>query len=253
MFDPETQQIGLRKEREIYGYHGGLATDTEIIKEYLAGFRRPYICALMNDVLSGRWELGKTMTQVADAIGTDHPTISRAARRGELPNALETYLLACSTIPEDWPGPINRVRSARHRAGFMGVAEYLWRKQPGIRWPMTQPLYEIHAEFLFTLWENRHYWEKARETRDMAMVHALVMSVLEDPQREIIPFWYEKARCKYVTALIEQLKSVDRFAFKWLCLLQTRWEDIFVTTEAAKEGLGWIQRMTRFHVRNEKT
>jgi hypothetical protein len=240
LFDPEIQQILTEFELNAYPDGSGLAFDPEIQKEFLSGFRQPYICALIADVLSGRWKLGTTMTEVADRIGTDHPTISRALRWGELPWTVESFLLACPTKPHDLDVVIGRVFHARHRAAVMNVAEYLAAKRPEVSWPRLGCLREVHMELIAALFENRQAWKMALLTRDVTIVHRIISEVIDDASHEIIPFWYEKRRRLQLDQLINRFRSNDSFTIKYLSFLQTRWERIFVAAHFASEGLGWV-------------
>jgi hypothetical protein len=242
-FDVNLLKVQQDAEYVAYGGEGGVATDDEIRRLYVDGFHRPRVCALMRDVKSGRWGLGTTLVEIADWLDTDHTAISRALRWGDLSSNLEGYLMACPGRPADWEEPIEAVRAARCRNGFLAVADYLAGRMQAAVWSKTGFLREIHAEFLFDLIGQRERWTAACDSGDPTVAHELIVSVCDDPRREVLPFWYTKERDGQISRLIKRLRDDVPFAFRYLCMLQRRWEGAFVLTWAAVEGKGWVDLM----------
>lgn len=240
-FDPDIQELRDATEKKIYGETGGEGTDERIGGLFHDGFERPRNSVLAHDVLkTDRWKMKGTMVALADRLGTDHGTISRWYHQGILPLSVERFLMACPARPDDWHAPIDKVFHARHRAGFMFVAKYLYGRLPGHAAYDADSLREIHAELLFEMLNNRSCWEEARAGVDFSMAGQIVQAVCDPPDREIVPFWYNKQQVREVVRLIGHLRGNNRLAFRFLCLLQRRWEGVFVLSLAATEGMGWL-------------
>jgi hypothetical protein len=240
-FDPDIQQLYDETEKRIYGETGGAATDGNITGLFHEGFNWPRNSALAHDVLkTDRWKMKGTMVSLADRLGTDHGTISRWYHQGILPPWLENFLMACPDKPADVQSVIDRVFHARHRAALMNVAKYFYGKLPGHSLCDGDSLMEIDAEFLFEILADRSSWETARAALDLSMAARIVRVVCDPPDREILPFWYNKKQSREVTRSISRLRNNNRLAFKYLCLLQRHWEGVFVLTRAVTEGMGWL-------------
>jgi hypothetical protein len=245
LFDVEEQRIRNEAESIAYGPSGGLATDDAINGVYVDGFRGPRISVLMHDVLtrSDIWRLGNTTVAVSKALGTDHTVISRAWRWGVLSAALEGYLMALRSRPADLDQALVAAREAQHRAGFMAVANHLsQRMQTGV-WPKEGSLCEIHCELLFDLGERRREWMVARHNGDCECAHLIALGVCQDPKRQILLPWFTKRRARQVRDLANRLCEDAQFAFRYLCLLQARWEGIFALTSAATEENVWLAQL----------
>ena len=243
-FDGDLQKILYESEIEFYGPKGGVATDGGIASEYLRGFDRPRVSALIFDVLSGRWGLGDTCVDIGDSLGTDHSAISRGWHWGEFSKELEGFLMAYPGRPDDWEEPIKKVFHGRHRSAFLFVAEFIKQRKPNDAWVTAGALREIHVDLMFDLLEDRSGWMLAKKTGDVRMAVRIVSAVCNDASRDLLPFWYTMQRRREISRLIARLKSDADFAFRYLKLLQSRWERAFVLTWAAVESLGWLDLET---------
>lgn len=238
--DPRIQRIRDACEFKIYGDSGGVATDEEIARRYLDGLDRPRVCALMADVLTGRWGLGTTTVDVADKLGTDHSTISRALRWGELPQRIEGRLMACRKRPADWMAPVDKVLDCRYRSAYIFVADYLASRTPAGSWRKDDCPRELHAELLFQLLELQQR-EYSSFVLDSALSRTIVRTVTEQTSgSDAIPFWYTKQRHRHSKRLISRLENDAHLASRYLKLLLNRWEGIFVLTRAAIEEMEWV-------------
>lgn len=237
LFNPAVQQIRDNFERSVFPSGGFEELEQEIRRTFFSHASRPYVSALIADVLSGRWDLGTTQQEIADELGMERSRISDALRKGEL--ALESYLALRfhGVRPADWE-PQQEVLDASNRAGFIGVANFFARRIEG-RQRLVQELDEFHYELVCEKFARYLEWTEARLSGTESVAITLINDVRNNVQRDIIP-----TRCldevrRHTKLLIDRLVSEPTFAFEYLCRLQDEWEDVCVATHSVTEILQW--------------
>jgi hypothetical protein len=211
------------------------------VRAFSKSFKRPYICALFEDLRTGRWQMGKTQEQISNSLGfTDRSWVSDAERLGEV--SLDVYMrLRCwPTRPSEWEPDILRLRRDMCRSGIIGIACFFAgfvNDRPSL---IPSELSELDYEMLFELFRDYRRWMIRRLRSDNEAKEAavgLLRAVVDDPLRNINPRWLKKSERDRISLRIQRLCESPAIAFDYLCQLQSNWQDLFAVSQAVCEGL----------------
>lgn len=236
---PLTQAL-LERFRELIRSSGSLdECDEEIGRVYNEEFKMPYVCALMADVVSGRWGLGDTQEAVSERLGLirDRSWVSRALRQGRLTLDIYLRLRMWPQRPVDWEPNVVKLQMDMRRCGFMAVARYfagLITSRPAL---VPQRLTELNYELLCELFARFEEWMVRGVRRDRAYALQLVRDVCRDPRRHVVPYWLADKKYREAVAEVDRLCGDAAAALDHLLALQRNWCDIIVGTFDAVSGV----------------
>jgi hypothetical protein len=239
LFNPLLQELRDQFERTVYPENGLESTDADVLRFYNRSFKLPYVRALIEDVLSGRWGLGNSQSDVAALLGMERSRVSDALRGGELSLDVYLRLRTYPGKPENWEPDVQRLLPEMGRSGFIGVARFYGSQVPERDGLAVDDMNELNHELLCEIVEHLGLWMTARFRKDHAIAAGIVHAVLDDQSRNIIPSWYVPRERRRSEALIRRLSSEPAWAFDHLCRLQNNWFDIMVVTWSQLTHLRW--------------
>jgi hypothetical protein len=240
LYDPLIQALRDEFERSAFLDGGFEDREDAVGRIYNDEFKRPYVCALIKDVLSGRWGLGATQSEVSNRLGiTDRSWVSRALRLGQLSIDVFLRLRTCPSRPEDWEPSLAVIQAEMERSAFIGVARYLAgflvdRRGLG-------RLDELNFELACELLARLKNWLRQSLAGDVGFAGELVANVCADPTRNVCPNWYLERQQAAIRLEVSRL-SHPQAAFLHLQQLQENWLDVLVATYFLIDDIRWPQR-----------
>ena len=239
VFNPILQALRDEFEGRYLAEDGLESCELDATREYTEAFKRPYVCALIADVLSGRWDLGSSQQDLADRLGIkDRSWVSDALRHGELSFDLFMRLRCCPTRPDDWD-PLDATDEDMRRSGFISVARHMAAFVTDRAGLVPEELNELNYELVCELFGRFENWTAAQVNGNEQFALDLVTRVLRDPGRNVMPAWYMKRDRLQVEAKIAAMSVTAATAFVYLCTLQMHWLDVFVVSQCLVESIAW--------------
>lgn len=239
-FSPIVQKLVENFEQEFFP-DGGLEENANNAgREFNDDFKRAYVCALMADVKSGRWEMGTTQDEISESLGilSDRSWVSHAINDGWMD--LDIYMrLRCWPLrPKDWEPVLDHgLLPDMQRSGFIAAARSyaMWVKNRPRLAP--QRLDALNYELICEIFGTLNTWASAFVSGNEAAAAELVRSVCRDARRNVNPIWYKADRRRGIEAEIKRLTGTgtERAAFEHLAWLQSDWLDVFAATDAVLE------------------
>lgn len=210
-------------------------------RSFNESFKRPYVCALMTDVMSGQWQMGTSQEEISERLGilSDRGWVSHALHQGRMSMDVYMRLRCWPSRPKDWEPDVNALARDMHRSGFIGAARSfagLVATRPTL---VPQRLDELTYELVCELHGTLESWSFASIHGDTRLAAELVNNVCQDARRNISPAWYTAKQRRAVDAEIQRLISDPSAAFEHLRLLQVDWLDVFAATDA------WLEHEDR--------
>lgn len=204
-------------------------------------FKRPYVCALMADVMSGRWQMGDSQEEISERLGilSDRGWVSHALHQGRMSMDVFMRLRCWPSRPKDWEPDVKVLWRDMHRSGFIGAARSfagLVTTRPTL---VPQRLDELTYELVCELHGTLESWSFASVRRDTRFAAQLVNDVCQDERRNVRPAWYTAKQCRAVEAEMQRLTGDPSAAFAHLRLLQVDWLDVFAAADA------WLEQEDR--------
>ena len=242
-FNPILQELRDRFERKYLGDEGLEFCEPDAIRAYNRSWKRPYVCVLVSDILSGRWEMGETQEAVSGSLGIrDRTWLSVALRQGEL--TLDNYMrLRCwPGRPPDWEPDVALLASDMHRSGFIAVARYFAGFVKDRPTMAPQRLDELNYELLCEVLSVFNGWASAFFRKDAGFASDIVRRVSQDQNRNVAPSWLKRSDREAVLDEVRRLSSNTTAALTHLCQLQNDWQDVFAVTHALVGSMRWRQR-----------
>ena len=241
LFNPILQALRDQFERAAFPDGGLDDCDSEIGPLYNEHFKRPYVCVLMADVLSGRWQLGTTQEEISERLGivNDRTWVSRALHQGRLSLEVFLRLRCCPSRPDDWEPDVTALRGDMERSGFIGVARHLAGRITDRPTLAPQRLDELNYELICEIFARLPSWTPEFLRRNKTLAREMVGDVCLDPRRNVNPRWYASREQKKIAAEIERLTSDGQLALERLGQLQRDWLDVFVASAVVLELVKW--------------
>lgn len=201
-------------------------------------FQCPNVCALMKDVMSGRWQLGSTEGDIAENLGVGRDRIQMARNKGRMTVDLYLKLAYCPTRPKDYRLDDSRLVDEMLRHGFIGAAKFTackFSSRPTLRpQELTEFTYELACLSLANL------VELSQEALDggRKVAPRMIDQVLSEPQHTLPPAWYSDhlmAQFKvhvshFCDQELRQLGRLDQFMEAWL--------DVIILTLGSLQTIG---------------
>ena len=240
-FDPIVQAMVESFESKYFVEEGLEANANSAGREFNEDFKRPYVCALMADVVSGRWAIGQppgskkpSQDQISESLGipSDRSWVSDALRKGWMSMDIFMRLRCWPLKPENWePALERRLLSDMHRHGFIAAARSYAMHVKDRPTLTPQRLDALNYELVCEMHGRLDTWLPAFFKGDRIEAAKLIHDVAEDESRDICPAWYGAMRSRDTRALVQQLTSDHEAAFLHLAQLQRDWLDIFAATD----------------------
>ncbi len=240
LMTPLIQELLKSFEECVFGNEGFDECEDAIGKLYNEAFKKPYVCALIKDVLSGRWQLGTTQHEVSSQLGiADRTWVSRALRGGQL--SLDAYLRlrVCPSRPADWEPDIVGLYPEMERSAFIAVAQYLAEELTDRQFIGVHRLNELNYELVCELFARLRVWLQGALAEDKGVALQIVQNVCSDTNRKVCPSWYLERHQREIKSEIVRLSTDASAAFNHLRLLQENWLDVFVAAHYLLEGIKW--------------
>jgi hypothetical protein len=206
-------------------------------------FKRPYVCKLIADVMSGRWQLGTSQEEIAEQLGgANRSWVSHSLRRGRLTLDLYMRLRCCPTRPADWEPSVEELRSEMGRSAFIGVARFLAgfiRNRPLLDPSTFDELdYELMCEMIA---EFETWFPLSIAGRQSDAAWRLVRNVSNDPARNVRPAWYTGSMLGEVDSRIKWLTNDRVRAGGYLTRLEQNWMGVIAKTFHSLMQVKWRQ------------
>jgi hypothetical protein len=217
--------------------------DARVGAAYNDFFKKPYVCLMMADVMTGRWGLGTRQEVIAERLGgANRSWVSHSLRRGRLTLDLYMRFRCCPTRLADWEPDIDALQAEMGRSAFIGVAQLLAKfvsKRRGLAPSTFDELnYELLCEVVF-YWET---WLPLRVAgRQTELAEQLIRNVSDDPARKISPAWHTPAKRGEVLARIKRFKDNPVLASDFLTRLEQNWTDVVAKTFDYLTQVKWRQ------------
>ncbi|MGA2230845.1 MAG: hypothetical protein ABSH22_08090 [Tepidisphaeraceae bacterium] len=211
---------------------GGLEDcEGEAGRVYNEELKRPYVCELIADVVSGRWKLGTSQEEISERLGifADRGWVSRALHQGG-PLSLDIYmrLRCCPTRPVDWEPDIDELKADMDRSAFIGVARFFAARITDRPTLSPQRLNELNYELICEMFGSLSTWLPGHVRHDEEMARQIVGRVCSDNRRNVNPSWQVGSKRRQIEAEMKRLTSDQVAAFDHLSQLQRDWFDVFV-------------------------
>jgi hypothetical protein len=237
---PLVQELLERFERTVFPENGFEECEADVGRKYNDGFKKPYVCGLIKDVLSGRWKLGTTQGDISERIGTgDRSWVSRALRGGQMSLDVFLRLRVCPSRPEDWEPDIEGLYREMERSAFISVAQMLSGYVTDRQFIGLQQLDELNYELVCEIFARLQYWLTRSLAKDRNAACQIVRNVCGDPRRKVCPTWYLERQQRRIKIEMSRLCQEPDAAFEHLRRLQENWLDVFVATHFLLEQVKW--------------
>jgi hypothetical protein len=245
VFSPMIQELLDAYERD--AFPEGLGEDRDDLGPlYNAEFKRPYVCTLISDVMSGRWGLGDSQMELSEQVGItrDRSWVSRAIHQGKLSFDVFLRLRYYPHRPTDWEPDVDRLRPDSERSAFIGVARRLAEQIVSRPSLSPQRMNELNYELTCEVFKRFGWWLAAYSEGNRRAAAELVRAVCGDVRRNVIPAWYTTRQQRATQREIRRLQESPEAAFNHLVWLQRNWLDVFVATYYGLESIKWTPPRT---------
>jgi len=241
LFNPIIQALRDRFEQLAFPDGGLEDCEDEVGRLYNEEFKRPYICALMADVCSGRWKLGTTQEEISHSLGilSDRAWVSHALRQGRLSLDIFVRLRCCPMRPVDWEPNVRDLMPEMERSAFIGVAKGLASRIVNRPTLAPQRLNELNYELVCEILARLENWLPSHARQQQETAREMIHQVCLDQKRNVIPSWHVTRQRRLIEEEIERLTRDDNAAFEQLSQLQRDWLDVFVATYTILENVKW--------------
>jgi hypothetical protein len=243
LFSPYFTELVADYDREAFPEGPPEDFEAQVGAAYNDFFKRPYVCTLMADVMTGRWKLGKSQEMIAARLGgSDRTWVSHSLHKGRLSLDLYVRLRCCPTRPSDWEPSIDALRMDMGRGAFIGVAQLLASFIPNRPLLMPETFDELNYELICELVSHWETWLPLRVAgREMDLALQLVRNVCEDQNRNVGPRWYTAAKQREVEARTRRLKGDRAIASAYLTQLEQNWMTVIAKTFHSLAQVKWRQ------------
>ena len=191
LFNPINQLHLNRLTQATFGHDGLDAFEADAGRIYAAEWKRPLVCALVEEALSGGW-LGRTQWEISEKLTKmkDRAWISRARYRGRISLDLFFRLWFHPDRPKHSPVGVERLHDEMHRSASIGIARVLAKRAPAALGLVPEFLTELNYELGCTVVDPRSSWDHVR--RDSSAVGAIeiVKGVCGAKAANVVPTWF---------------------------------------------------------------
>jgi hypothetical protein len=234
-FDSENQRHLSRLNNAAFGPDGTDAFESEAGLIYSAEWKRPYVSALTEEAIAGRW-LGASQWQISEGLTKlcDRAWISRARHEGRISLDLFLRLLLHPDRPKDSPVMEDRLRLWMHRSASIAIARAISCRVP-VSWKLSPEfLSELNYELGCAVVDEKFRWELACQDRSGK---AAEMSKRICGAMDVIPAWYTETRRRHAASEIKRLTNDPAAALARLEYLSDHWRGILIATAELMESI----------------
>jgi len=203
---------------------------------------KPFVRHLVRDVLTGRWKIGSSQTELAFWLGLeDSSGISTAQRWGTISTEILIQLLTCPTRPVDWDPNLDDkldLASEMDRNAFIYAVAYsaYGVDQKGNDSRFSELDYELFCGLLKRLRD----WTVANG-RDVqqSIATEIVKAVVKSDADYLLRPWYTKDERISLNRSLHLLQDDSAHALDYLRSLQCNWEGPFIFTWWERDEVNW--------------
>lgn len=240
-FDPVNQMALSRLNEAAFGAGGIDDFESDAGRIYSAERKRPLVCALVEEVLTGGW-LGKSQWEISERLTKikDRGWLPRGRYQGRISLDLFLRLWFHPDRPKDSTVSEERLRPEMNRSASIGIVRAIAKRTPGRLGLVPEFLTELNYELGCAVVDPASAWASVRRGGSTLGAIQIVKRACGENAMNVVPSWYTDTRRRHAASEILRLTADGEAAFDRLDYLSRNWRGVLIATADLMESI-WVR------------
>jgi hypothetical protein len=237
-FDPVNQMHLSRAIQAAFGDQGIDGFEAEAGRIYSSEWKRPLVCALVEEALEGGW-LGATQWQLSEmlTILKDRSWLSRGKHQGNISLDLFLRLLLHPGRPKNSSVTVESLRPWMHRSASIGIGRKIAKRLP-TNWHFEPEfLSELNYELGCAVVDPASPWLSVQRRGSVEGALEMIRNICGPAGKDVIPSRYTDIRRRQTMSEISRLTFDGNVAFDRLEHISRHWRGVFLATSDLMESI----------------